>query len=66
MRTSMIVGLALMGAAMMDALVGFLVVLPRAREESRGILRVAFVSGSVLMFGLGVAFLLDIVPGMGR
>jgi hypothetical protein len=60
----MLVGLALIAAAMMDVLLGFLVVLPRAREETRGALRAAFVGGSIVILGLGVAFILGVVPGM--
>ena len=60
----MIVGLVLVLAAVMDALLGFLVVIPRAREETRGLLRAAFAAGSLVMFGLGVAFLGGFLPGL--
>ena len=54
--TSLVGGL-LIAAGCLDALIGFLVVLPRVPESTRGVLRAAFVGGALVLILVGAAFL---------
>ncbi len=64
MKTSMLIGIVLILVAVLDVVLGLLVVAPRVKEESRPVLRAAFVLGSLVMLGLGVAFLIGLLPGV--
>ena len=65
MKTSMLIGIVLILVAVLDVVLGLLVVAPRVKEEARPVLRAAFVLGSLVMLGLGVAFLIGLLPGAG-
>jgi hypothetical protein len=53
-----LVGVVLVAVALVDLVAGFLLVLPRVRDDAaRDLLRSGLVLGAVFMFALGVAFL---------
>jgi len=59
---STIVGAVLVVVAVVDLLVGWWVVVPRASEAARPVLRLAFAVGSVILLALGLAILLGVLP----
>jgi hypothetical protein len=57
MNPGMVIGLVLVAAGLIDLVVGWAVVLPRAREGVRPVLRGAIATGAMLLIVLGILFL---------
>ena len=57
MKGPTLIGAVLIAVAFLDLLVGLTIVVPRAQESARPVLRAAFAGGAVLMILLGGAFL---------
>lgn len=56
--TSQIVGIVLIGAGIMDPVIGFLVIGPRIPDPGkRQMVTMALVTSGLMMIGLGIAFL---------
>jgi hypothetical protein len=56
-----LVGLVLVLVGAVDLMVGWGLVVPRAPEKSRSMLRAAFALGAVLMIALGTLFLTGVL-----
>lgn len=57
-----VIGAALMLTGVVDAAIGFLVVIPKANEKAKPTLQLAFLCASLLMMGLGLAGLANMLP----
>ena len=57
MSTPTLLGFGLIAIGILDAVIGFLVVLPRSPEATRPVLRVAMMGASALLILLGGAIL---------
>ena len=63
MSGSTLVGVVLIAVAALDLVFGMLVVVPRAPEQSRTVLRLGFVVGAFVMLVLGALFLTGTLGG---
>ena len=59
---STLLGLILVVVAALDLVLGFVVIAPRATEESRPVLKVAFSLAAAATLALGLLILLGVIP----
>lgn len=62
METHLILGFVLIFAAATEAVVGILVIGPKAPPEKRNVVVGAIIGGALIMAALGVAFLMKMIP----
>ncbi len=61
MDTGNLIGLVLVLVAVVDLVIGWTVVVPRVKEESRGVLRAALGGGAAVLFLIGALFLTGVL-----
>jgi hypothetical protein len=60
---NLLIGTVLVAVALIDAVVGFTVIVPRVEEPRRGVLRLAIGGGALAVFLVGTAFLMGWIGG---
>lgn len=64
METNQLVGLILIVVGALDPLIGMFLIAPRIPDENRRrMVTISLVASGAVMTGLGVAFLLGVLPG---
>ena len=62
METHIVVGICLIGAALLDVIVAFFVIGPKVPPENRAAIQGSIAFGGLVMAALGAAFLLGWIP----